>query len=81
MKTFEYKGTILKRPTVSFYTDSGIYKGYRYLSKKSYYEEVRNWIRSGNYITIGKGKDKKVINWINKGILILNTYWYECIKQ
>jgi hypothetical protein len=40
------------RITVAFYTDSGRYMGWRYLSKAVGDGELRSWLRSGNYVKV-----------------------------
>jgi len=43
----------MKRQTVRFYTDSGLYKGWQWLNITTF-REARSWLLSGNYLKVGK---------------------------
>ena len=61
----------MKKQTIQFYTDGGQYKGWIYLNKKNYHNQIKNWLRSGNSIKLTyKGfKLNGLINYTNKHIL------------
>lgn len=42
----------MKKQTFRFYTYSGLYKGWAYLTREAYYNEIVGWLRSGNTIMI-----------------------------
>ena len=66
----------MKRQTFRFYTDSGHYKGWKYL-RRGNYTELLNWIRSGNYVMINAHK----ITWINRQLLFLNSFYDSLLKK
>jgi len=83
-KYIKFKGNIVKRPVVSFYVtieDNMHYKRWCYLSKNNYHNQISGWIKSGNIIAIGKGKARRYYGRENKNTLVLNTYYYECLKK
>ena len=66
-----------KKQTFRFYTDQGKYMGWAYLNRENYHNGIKSWIRSGNYIMI----DKLTINWINRGLVLLNSFYCSCISK
>jgi hypothetical protein len=76
-----------KKYTVRFYTPNDIdfgyiYKGWCYLNKDTYHNQVINWIRSGNVIMIKNCMGKDLIySWINKSNLVLNRELMAVIKH
>lgn len=46
------QGDHMKRQTVRFYTDSGLYNGWQWLNTTTF-SEARSWLRSGNNLKIG----------------------------
>lgn len=53
------------KATVKFYTDSNKYMGWCFLNKKTYYNQIKNWLVSGNFVVINHQqygrKDLKII--------------------
>ena len=56
----------MKNQTIRFYTDSRIYMGWKYL-KNTTHREIISWVRSGNYIIVGKN----VFSWKNRSLFIV----------
>jgi hypothetical protein len=77
---------INKKYTVRFYIPNTLdfgytYKGFCYLNKDNYHNQVINWINSGNTILFRSctGKDYKY-NSFNKSSISLNREFCSCIK-
>lgn len=72
----------MKKQTVRFYTDTKetgalLYKGWVYLNKTTWHNEILGWLRSGNTIMV----DKHAVTWANRDLFYLNRYYADCIKK
>lgn len=73
-----------KRVRVRFYTSLGFYKGNLALTHVNYHNNVKNWLRSGNYVKIKIGKGKKgdlLITYHTRGVFFLNSFLNEHLKE
>ena len=59
----------MKNQTIRFYTESRLYKGWKYL-KNTTCKEVISWLRSGNYVVI----KEEVFSWQDRAWFISGAY-------
>jgi hypothetical protein len=59
----------MEKQTIIFYTGSRFYKGWKYL-KNTTCKEIVNWLRSGNYVVVGK----EVFSWQDRAWFICGAY-------
>ena len=71
----------MKAQTVRFYTDGGKYMGWCYLNKTNYYNQIVNWLRSGNSVMVRLPDYDHKVNWTNRNLFVLNTHLYQLIHK